>query len=98
MTTAIFTQCDWKIQEVNSDGCKWEFDISQMNIEGTITVTEKAANIALMETAPKMYNKLKALSDLMPFLDQETHPQIELDAVKHDIDTLLAEARGEAKE
>lgn len=50
----------------------------------------------LIAAAPEMYEELKRLSDLMPFLDEQTHPQIECDALKYDIDKLLAKARGES--
>ena len=56
---------------------------------------EMTANVHLMKTSPKMYKMLESLSELMPFLDEQTHPQIECDALKYGIDSLLAEARGE---
>ena len=49
----------------------------------------------LIAATPEMYEMLERLSDLMPFLDEQTHPQIECDALKYDIDKLLAKARGE---
>lgn len=43
----------------------------------------------------EMYEMLLKQSELMGFLDEQTHPNIELDAVKYEIDRLLAKARGE---
>lgn len=56
---------------------------------------ELAANSHLIAAAPEMYELLEKQSELMDFLDEQTHPNIELDAVKHEIDKLLAKARGE---
>jgi len=56
---------------------------------------EAEANAHLIAAAPDMYAMLEGLSELMPFLDEQTHPQIECDALKYDIDKLLAKARGE---
>ena len=49
----------------------------------------------ILASAPDMYEMLESLSELMPLLDEQTHPQIECDALKCDIDKLLAKARGE---
>jgi len=43
----------------------------------------------LLAQAKNMYEQLKSLSELMPFLDEQTHPNIELDVVKYDIDKIL---------
>jgi hypothetical protein len=56
---------------------------------------EGYANAHLISCAPEMYKLLESLSEMMPMLDEQTHPQIEMDAVKYDIDKLLAKARGE---
>ena len=56
---------------------------------------EAEANAHLIIAAPDMYEMLERLSELMPFLDEQTHPQIECDALKYDIDKLLAIARGD---
>lgn len=56
---------------------------------------EKESNAHLIKAAPKMRSMLETLSSIMPMLDEQTHPSIEMDAIKHDIDELLAEARGE---
>jgi len=56
---------------------------------------EAEANAHLIAAAPDMYEMLESLSELMPFLDEQTHPQIECDALKCDIDKLLEKARGE---
>jgi thiamine monophosphate synthase len=56
---------------------------------------EIEANAHLIAAAPKMYRMLQDQSEIMKTLDEWTHPNIELDAVKADIDLLLAEARGE---
>jgi hypothetical protein len=47
----------------------------------------------LIKTAPKLYAELIRVSALIGYLNKSTN--IELDAVKHDIDLLLAEVRGE---
>ena len=53
------------------------------------------ADAKLFKAAPKLYVELEGLSRLMSMLDSHTHPNIELDAVKDSIETLLAEARVE---
>ena len=55
------------------------------------------ANAHLIASAPEMYEMLLKQSELMGFLDEQTHPNIELDAVKHEIDKLLSKARGQHK-
>ena len=47
----------------------------------------------LIKTAPKLYEMLVEVSEMMGLLDRHTHPNIELDAVKYDIEKLLEEAR-----
>lgn len=43
----------------------------------------------------EMYEMLVTLSGMMPMLDEQTHPSIEMDDIKHDIDKLLAKVLGE---
>ena len=52
-------------------------------------------NDPAQQSAPEMYDMIKNLSEMIPMLDEQTNPQIEMDAVKHDIDKLLAKARGQ---
>lgn len=58
-------------------------------------LNESGCNAHLIASAPRMYEMLVTLSSMMPMLDEQTHPAIEMDAIKSDIDNLLAEARGE---
>ncbi len=53
------------------------------------------ANARMMALAPEMADMLKELSSLMPMLDEQTHPNIECDALKYDIDELLAKVKGD---
>lgn len=60
-----------------------------------IVLGEGNKNRARFKVAKEMEDMLQQLSDMMPMLDEQTHPQVEMDAVKHDIDELLKKARGE---
>jgi len=50
--------------------------------------------IPMVEMSVEMREMLKSLSEMMPMLDEQTHPQIEMDAVKYDIDKLLSKSFG----
>ena len=88
MSKAKFTKGEWVVTEVDV--------VDSIVGSGSVNVCVCRTNDAhLIAAAPEMYEELKKLSSLMDFLDKETHPNIELDCVKHDIDKLLTKARGE---
>lgn len=85
---------DWGIQPADAKGDAKIF--AQFSHDAECDNTQEGfANANLIKSAPEMYEMLKRQSELMDFLDKQTHPNIELDAVKHAIDKLLAKAQGE---
>ncbi len=105
-----FTKGEWSISDIKNESYGYSATIVSKEQMATIaelkaTTTSMVdwlpnaegfkANLALFKAAPKMYRLLDDMSNLMVLLDPQTHPNIELDAVKYDIDALLAEARGE---
>lgn len=102
-----FTRGDWDVFDIHPDGACFAIAPKQgARVYGGTKVVfddvctvynsmpNSKANAHLIKTAPKLYAKLDELSALMVMLDEQTHANIELDAVKYDIDKLLAEARG----
>lgn len=94
-----FTPGPWKISiPESSNGFVYIDQNSSKFPSGSICTAyaNNAFNDAkLISCAPEMYDLLESLSEMMPMLDEQTHPHIEMDAVKYDIDKLLAKARGE---
>ncbi len=93
MSKAKFTKGEWYAHP-NGVGCGGIAIVNTPN-GCVIPKSEDVANQDLIVAAPEMYEMLEQLSELMPFLDEQTHPNIECDALKYDIDKLLAKARGE---
>ena len=85
-----FTKGEWKVTKYGYE----KYSVNGGNGEEVCSCWNKH-NANLIEVSPKMYEMLGMLSELMEFLDERTHPNIELDVVKYDIDKLLSKARGE---
>ena len=84
-----------KVDDSRLDGESWIEMRERTEPEREAAKAESNANMHLIAAAPEMYEMLSSLSEMMPMLDEQTHPQIEMDSVKYDIDSLLAKARGE---
>lgn len=68
----------------------WTVEYGDLLVVGDVRYQMESHNDAyLIAQAKNMYEQLKLLSELLPFLDEQTHPNIELDVIKHDIDKLL---------
>jgi len=103
MATKKFNQGDWAIHrhpdkysvQIIGISTGGEHEDNFASCKVTLYNQESDANANLIAQAPAMYRMLQEQSELMKMLDPQTHPNIEIDAVKYDIDELLAKARGE---
>lgn len=99
MVVSNFTKGEWY---VNHTGPHWANpEIANHEIcyseagECVVDHVYELADAHLIAAAPDMYVMLEDLSALMVVLDEQTHPEIEMDTVKYDIELLLSKARGE---
>lgn len=103
MSNEKFTKGEWAINNKTGTDSIINISVGDFEIEhGCSSITlynqDSDANAQLVKAAPEMYRLLEDMSKLMVLLDPQTHPQIELDAVKYDIDALLSKARGDNEE
>ena len=94
---------EWGTIVINSKAANPLFEVSVLfdrhetdDYDGGHYIEEATANANLIAAAPEMYRMLKEQSKLLIMLNPYTHDLMELDAPAHDIDMLLAKARGES--
>ena len=93
MSEEKFTQGEWTFNPAKSI---YRATISANgNIIAVFADPPTEINARLIESAPKMYEKLCELNRLLLSLGSEVWDVVDLGAVSNDIENLLAKARGE---